>query len=412
MKQYRNLKNGVKNPVSRGLLILISFLFIVFVCEAQTSVKYDSIAPYSEGLAAVKLNGRWGYIDENKKLVIPIRYRKVKPFSEGLAEVMDSSSVAQGYIDKTGKLIIPFSKKYGGMGDFHNGLAKFVIINLYSDNDKFGFIDKTGKEITPLYDDIGTFSEGFAIVKLNGKYGYIDETGKEVTPLKYDNVEIFHDGLAFVRLNGKCGLIDKTGKEVIPLIYSYIPFYGDFLGNFLKVYKNEKCGIIDRNNKEIIPIIYDEVNYAQKFNKGEVVKYDLLEVEKNGKYGLFDETGKILVPIKYLHIAGFNDKGYAPVSKFENEDYHDERWIDRNGNEYILGIDEDDLKRNEYKADIKILKPYRMEDNTKIYNLKHENNEDLWYIIDVITGRKIYLWYNFYKTDSYSIIATMIQSLE
>jgi hypothetical protein len=128
---------------------------------------------FSEGLARVKLNGKYGYIDKTGKEVIPCKYDNAENFSEGLAIVML--------------------------------------------NDKYGFIDKTGKEVTPLkYDNAGRFSEGLALVRLNDKYGYIDKTGKEVTPL-YDEIRNFSEGLARVRLNGKYGYIDKTGKEVIPL---------------------------------------------------------------------------------------------------------------------------------------------------------------------------------------------------
>ena len=79
---------------------------------------------------------------------------------------------------------------------------------------KRGYIDRTGKEIIPLkYDAARNFSEGLAWVKLNGKYGFIDRTGKEIIPLKYDDAWDFNKGLAKVELNGKYGKIDKVGNE-------------------------------------------------------------------------------------------------------------------------------------------------------------------------------------------------------
>ncbi|MGB9726533.1 MAG: WG repeat-containing protein [Minisyncoccia bacterium] len=48
-------------------------------------------------------------------------------------------------------------------------------------NDKWGFIDKTGKEVIPFkYDYAYDFSEGLAHVGLNGKRFCIDKTDKEV----------------------------------------------------------------------------------------------------------------------------------------------------------------------------------------------------------------------------------------
>ena len=44
---------------------------------------------YSEGLLAVKYNGRWGYIDISGNVVIDFKYRNALPFMKGLASVSD-----------------------------------------------------------------------------------------------------------------------------------------------------------------------------------------------------------------------------------------------------------------------------------------------------------------------------------
>ena len=72
---------------------------------------------------------------------------------------------------------------------------------------------KTKAKFMLKYDDAYNFSEGLALVKLNGKYGYIDKQGNEVIPLKYDYANNFLEGLALVRLNGKYGYIDKQGNS-------------------------------------------------------------------------------------------------------------------------------------------------------------------------------------------------------
>jgi hypothetical protein len=56
---------------------------------------------FSEGLARVELNGKWGYIDKEGKEVIPIKYDWARSFSEGLACVKLNGK--WGYIDKEGK---------------------------------------------------------------------------------------------------------------------------------------------------------------------------------------------------------------------------------------------------------------------------------------------------------------------
>ena len=130
---------------------------------------YDNIYVFEEGLAGVKLNGKWGFID------------------------------------KTGKEVIPF--KYDFACAFSGGLAKVRL------NGKWGFIDETGREICPCkYAAADIFSEGLAQVELNGKVGYIDTTGEEVIPLIYDYASEFSAGLASAELHGNWGYIDKQGN--------------------------------------------------------------------------------------------------------------------------------------------------------------------------------------------------------
>lgn len=63
---------------------------------------------FSEGLAAVQSQpygtpGEWGFIDKSGSWVIPPRYLRAEPFSHGLAHVYLDG--AQGYVNKTGKLV-------------------------------------------------------------------------------------------------------------------------------------------------------------------------------------------------------------------------------------------------------------------------------------------------------------------
>jgi len=62
-------------------------------------------------------------------------------------------------------------------------------------NYEWGFIDKTGKLVIPLvYDWVWDFSEGLAVVVQNGKCGFIDKTGEVVIPFGvYDDVFDFRE---------------------------------------------------------------------------------------------------------------------------------------------------------------------------------------------------------------------------
>ncbi len=208
-------------------------------------------------------------------------------------------------------------KQYEEKND-NNNLLNFpdsVFVRL-KEGDKYGYnLESTGEIVIPLkYDNAYDFSEGLAIVKLNGKYGFIDKTGKEVIPLKYDNADSFREGLAWVELNGKYSFIDKTGKEVFPLKYD---FAFPFTEGLAVVELNGKHGYIDKTGNEVIPLKYD---LALPFSEG------MARVTLNGKDGFIDKTGKEVIPLKYDDASLFS-KGKAKV-KLNGETFY----IDKNGN--------------------------------------------------------------------------------
>lgn len=125
-------------------------------------------------LERIKQKDRFGFADENGKVVIPCQWKSASNFSEGLALVM-SDRGEWGYIDKKGKIIIPY--RWIQAGTFCEGLARVEDTNF-----KWGYIDKTGKEVIPCqWETAKNFSNGLALVKDNHFKEYqIDRTGKVI----------------------------------------------------------------------------------------------------------------------------------------------------------------------------------------------------------------------------------------
>ena len=131
---------------------------------------------------------RWGYLNKNNQIAIPLQFDIVNAFSEGLAVVSVPSEVKVKYIDKNGKIIInaPFDQKIDcGSSDFYGGLASGRF-----DNKNCGFIDKSGSVvISPQYKQAFNFGNGVVFV-LSGdqvskdqailKQNYIDKNGKTI----------------------------------------------------------------------------------------------------------------------------------------------------------------------------------------------------------------------------------------
>lgn len=141
---------------------------------------------FSEGLSVVAYPwGKFGYINTEGAIVIPMQFEVAQPFSDGLAAVRVNSK--WGYIDKTGKFVI--EPQFRGAGRFSEGLAPVGNVD---------FLSATRSD------------EGEATIAT----GFIDKQGKMVFSLPFDLAEPFVNGIARVRVDVKSGYIDKTGKYI------------------------------------------------------------------------------------------------------------------------------------------------------------------------------------------------------
>lgn len=218
--------------------------------ETVIPAKYESIGLESEGLAPVKLNGKWGFIDKGDRMVIEPQYDYALSFSEGLAQVRNDGKC--GFIDRKGNLVIPLA--YDEVGDFHDGLASVSI------KGKQGFIDRNNQTVIPArYDwdmwnsSQSYFSEGIAPVKINGKWGYIDKNDSIVIKPVFNIAFSFSEGLALVKSGYSYGFMNRSGEMVVPAEYDVACSFSEGLA---AVKKNGKWGYIDRTGRIVIPAIY------------------------------------------------------------------------------------------------------------------------------------------------------------
>ena len=131
----------------KTLALGVVFVFISFIGQAQTwrgkkvetREKYAYVGPFYEGLARVKLERKWGFIDTLGRVVVPpTRYDQAENFSGGLAKVRVSQK-------------------------------------------GWGLINNDGKEVLkPMFDYISDFINGEAIVRLGKEEAIIDRNGNKL----------------------------------------------------------------------------------------------------------------------------------------------------------------------------------------------------------------------------------------
>ena len=201
-----------------------------FVDEADRVVippMFDFAMSFSNGLAAVEISGMWGFIDRSGQIVIPMRYNAAESFSDGLAAVLvgEFETGFWGFIDSSGREVLP--AKFSMAGSFVNGLAPVAIdeddIRDWPSSLKWGFIDKNGREAIPfVYDWAESFSEGLALVQTSSGYSFINSSGVVTASPPFDRVRSITGGLAAVAIGefnwaaydfvGKWGYISVAGS--------------------------------------------------------------------------------------------------------------------------------------------------------------------------------------------------------
>ena len=252
---------------------------------------FDGADRFSEGLAKVKIDNQWGYIEVNGEIFIRPQFEDADRFSDGMAKVKIDGK--WGYIDNTGRLaIIPqFNQE---VDNFSHGVARVKI------SSKYGYIDKTGQLISQMFDYVDFFVEGLARVRNSNKYGYIDFSGKLAISLKFDGAENFSAGFAQVALGEKYGYIDQAG-QLVSETFNYVD---QFCEGLAQVIINEKYGYIDETGKVVIPPKFD---YGWDFSEG------LAKVAMGYKYGYINKMGTVVIGPRFDNAKDFS-QGLAAVA--------------------------------------------------------------------------------------------------
>jgi hypothetical protein len=214
-------------------------------CVVEPQFKY--MGQYSHGLSHTALDDRqWGFIDLDGSMAISFKFEDATPFREGLAAVKLNGK--WGFINRAGDFVI--EPTYDAMNTFTN-----CNYNIFaSDEHKEQGLDES------LTRNVGFF-DGIARVVPDGMCFFIDVNNNLLTSQGFDDTYRFDNGQCLVKSYTdkvwKIGFMDKSGQvqhfqvptEYDGLLVSYnwyehIPFYKELSNPFreglLKVASREK----------------------------------------------------------------------------------------------------------------------------------------------------------------------------
>lgn len=246
---------------------------------------YDEANNFSCGYALVYVGDDLKFIDTNNKMLATPSMDGAASFYNKYAKIYVDGKY--GLLDNSGKATIqPFFAGLGYMGD--NGLIGGHV----GESDMCGYYDKDGKVVlTPIYNTVGMFEDGAAVVVLNDKYGVINKGGEWLISAMYDGLENLGHGLIGFYQNGKYGMLNLKGETIIQPIYEdfYYPVDNDLIAVTMDE-NEEKWGYIDFKGNQVLAAMYYE---ASPFFEG----YACVRMSEESPYTIIDTKGNVVLTL-------------------------------------------------------------------------------------------------------------------
>lgn len=313
-RDKRNLKNSfetTEQATSHGAVRIVAEqdpngiywgLRDILIGKLILGYTYEKIWDFKNGFSIVLLNGKYGLINKNGKVVAEPNYDREEMEVKCGCVAFEFGNGPVVIIDTNGKAVIPMTSGISGI------LPCQKRITMGDDN--FGMISFNNDTILPFkFSSAHLLPEGFCVAAAFGGpssgyknlYGLYDLNGKQVLSHEFESIDGFFCGRAIVKKNGKYGVIDETGKELFYTDYDRID---RFTNDYALVYttskdRGGKVGIINKNGKVVVPIIYQGLENVYNFRGG------LAAMALNRKYGFVDTTGRIVVQFSYDRVEPF-----------------------------------------------------------------------------------------------------------
>jgi hypothetical protein len=188
---------------------ILCFLVVFVSFNLSLYAQWDQVYAESFGMSIVKKGNKYGFVDQNGKVVIPVEYDLVYSFKNDKYTVVQNGR-KQGCVNKKGDIIVPI---------------------------KYSKIQKSQPN-------------GTAVVELDGKKGCIDYYGKLFVPLEYDEIYAFKNSYAKIIKDGKTGKVNLAGQitwntQIGDIINNGIVFYVDKSGKHGLICSKKDIGRLD-----------------------------------------------------------------------------------------------------------------------------------------------------------------------
>jgi len=258
---------------------------------------YEYVSEIYNGTVQVQRDGLWGIARANGVALIPSEYEKVSTFSSDRAIVIKDGEIFA--VDRGNNRIALLRERAEDIGNFTDSRISLLIEGSWRRAN--GDFQVGNAE----FEQLGTYSGGYAAAKIGGRWGVIDRGTNWLVPPEYDGVIM--DGLGRSYAQGAIFVV--SGDEV------FMIFDGQKIGGpyedarpfsregYAAAKRNGKWGFIDTNGVEVIGFVFDD---ALSFGQ------HLAAVKVGESWGYISRYGQIVIEPQFAAARSFSN-GSAPV---------------------------------------------------------------------------------------------------
>lgn len=294
-----NLEFGAARPFSEGLASVRSDIrwgFITTKGEYQIKPIYQQAYHFSNARCAVKLNGRWGFIDPTGKMVVPTIYLAVSNFSDASAPVINKDGKLK-YIDLNGKVLANVHRQKNKIEEEMANASEELAQSCGVSPDPRGGVSLTNDYLWRTKLMHGNIEEDYIPISLlNPNFWYEQQSAYEedLPPLKGASIQHSESEGPYPDCDNTLPVAKQWGYRESPLNGKFVikPQFcwaGTFHEGLARVLLNRGSwsskpawGFVDRNGKIILTLKHDQV--GSFYNGCALVSDDNMDASSNMVY--------------------------------------------------------------------------------------------------------------------------------
>jgi hypothetical protein len=267
--------------------------------------QFEDVRELSDGLAAVKLEGKWGYVDSEGRVVISPRFGGPGFFGKQPKLGRQADAEKQlGLIDRAGQWVIEprYEQLFSRYKRSDRDLYWYWVGRSRNGWDILNESGEVTGHIEGMLDQPPEPCEDGRILGLRDKQEILfDATGHALLPPEGRLTRVACFEHFIVKVRDRAGVVDAAMQWIVPPKFETITALA---GNRLLAKVSGKYGIVTANGRWILDPVYDHLKVL-------TAKAETFMASRGSQYGLLGIDGAWLIEPRFEDIKSLSNRHYA-----------------------------------------------------------------------------------------------------